>query len=121
MKLTTAVLFAKDLDRMAQFYEVGLGLMITARHSGWVAFAAGGVTLALHALPEHLAAEVEVSKPPVARDDAAMKIIFACEGDLVTARAHLQAHGAVMLEPHGDGCEGLDPEGNVFRIARASK
>jgi catechol 2,3-dioxygenase-like lactoylglutathione lyase family enzyme len=118
MQLRRATIFAKDMDRMTAFYREGLGLreIPESRQQGWVEFDAGGSLLALHAIPTHIAEKIEIAAPPDAREDTAIKLVFEAD-DVVAARTHLISHGAVMFEPRAwGGCDGLDPEGNVFQI-----
>ncbi len=118
MKLRQAMIFAKDMERMIAFYRDGLGLRLLpeTRQDGWVEFDAGGVLLALHAIPAHIAATIDIATPPRAREDTPIKLVFEA-ADIATARTHLIAHGAVMFEPRtSGGCDGLDPEGNVFQV-----
>jgi catechol 2,3-dioxygenase-like lactoylglutathione lyase family enzyme len=119
MKLKTALLFCKDLERMVAFYEGGLGLRVLEKSPGWVELEAGGATLGLHAIPGQLAAEIEVTTPPAPRSEAPTKLIFEAD-DLTLARGRATAHGAVMFEVRGGRCDGLDPEGNVFQLVAAS-
>jgi len=119
MNLCRAILFVKDLERMTAFYRDGMGLREThhSRQDGWVDLAAGGTNLALHAIPDELAARIVVADPPEARQQTPIKLVFQAS-DVAAARAHLISHGAVMFEPRASGeCDGLDPEGNVFQIA----
>jgi catechol 2,3-dioxygenase-like lactoylglutathione lyase family enzyme len=118
MDLRRAILFAKDMDRMTAFYRDGLGLRLIpeTREDGWVEFDAGGVMLALHAIPAAIAETIEITTPPQAREATPIKLVFEVD-DIGAARAHLISHGAVMFEPRSwGGCDGLDPEGNVFQI-----
>lgn len=79
-------------------------------------FEAGGVSLSLHAIPAQFAETIELATPAEAREGTPIKLVFEAD-DLAAARAHLIAHGAVMFEPRAwGGCDGLDPEGNVFQI-----
>src|SRR5262245_51792335 len=118
-KLKMAMIYAKDMDRMVTFYRDGMGLALLERLSeGWAELDAGGVSLGLHAIPPPIAARIEITSPPAARSETAIKIIFETD-DLVLMRAHLKNHGAVMFEPRGNRCDGLDPEGNVFQIVQA--
>ena len=102
---------------MTAFYRNALGLLFLAAESaeGWAVFDAGGLKLALHAIPPAIAANIEIADPPDARGETPIKLFFKCD-DLDTARAHLLSHGAVMFEPKYGRCDGLDPEGNVFSI-----
>ena len=118
MKLRRTILFAKDMDRMTAFYRDGLGLreIPETRQDGWIEFDAGGVLLALHAIPAHIAENIAIATPPEARAEIPIKLVFEA-ADVMVARAHLISHGAVMFEPRArGGCDGLDPEGNVFQI-----
>jgi catechol 2,3-dioxygenase-like lactoylglutathione lyase family enzyme len=120
MDLRYPMIFAKDLDRMTAFYRDGLGLRLRPESvkPGWVEFDAGGAGLALHAIPDHIAATIDITVPPAAREDSATKLVFQT-ADVAAARAHLIAHGAMMFEMRGSGsCDGLDPEGNVFQIMK---
>ena len=120
MTLGSALIFAKDIPRMIAFYRDGLGLRLLEERSkdGWTELDAGGVVLVLHGIPEHVAKHIEITSPPKARENTAVKLIFLTP-DVAAARGHLIAHGAVMFEPRAGGsCDGLDPEGNVFQIAQ---
>jgi len=57
-----------------------------------------------------------IETPPKAREETPIKLVFESE-DVTAARVHLISHGAIMFEPRpSGGCDGLDPEGNVFQI-----
>jgi len=120
MEMIRAIIFAKDLKRMTAFYRDGLGLRVVTEDpaSGWVELDAGGVSLALHGIPPEIAATIDVTDPPRPRGDTPIKLVFR-PPDPDAARARLTALGAVMSEPRPWGaCDGLDPEGNVFQLAR---
>ena len=120
MELQSAMIFVKDIERMTTFYRDGLGLRVLPEtvREGWVEFAAGNSSLALHAIPPDIAKGIEITVPPRQRGDTPIKLVFET-ADLDAARAHLASHGAVMHEPRSSGsCDGLDPEGNVFSIVR---
>jgi predicted enzyme related to lactoylglutathione lyase len=122
MPLRCVLLYVKDLPRMTAFYRDALQLATLPDRSsdGWTELDAGGATIGLHAIPEHIARDIEITSPPAAREEGAMKLIFGVE-DVESARARLTAHGAVMFEgtPWG-ACDGLDPEGNVFQISSSA-
>ena len=118
MELRRAIIFVKDIDRMTAFYRDGLGLRVIPerRQDGWVELDSGGAALALHVIPTHIAERLEIATPPQAREQTPIKLVFGA-ADVAAARAHLIAHGAVMFQPRDwGGCDGLDPEGNVFQI-----
>ncbi|HVZ33381.1 MAG TPA: VOC family protein [Polyangiaceae bacterium] len=124
--LLRAILFAKDVKRLTEFYHEALGLPLAAQPSdpNWVELDAGGVRLAIHALPPRVAREVQVTWPPRAREEVPLKLVFEVD-DLEQTRRHLTSRGATMFEPRTsagfqvEACDGLDPEGNVFRLVAA--
>lgn len=121
MELGSTLIFAKDLARMTAFYRDGLGLRLLPERSeeGWVELDAGAARVVLHAIPEHIAQGIQIDSPPKQRENTPIKLIFRTP-DVAQARAHLLEHGAVMFEPRAwGGCDGLDPEGNVFQIVQA--
>jgi predicted enzyme related to lactoylglutathione lyase len=120
MRLRRAMIFNRDMERMTAFYRDGLGLtpLTTESSDGWLEFDAGGVTLALHAIPAQIAKGIEVINPPAARERTPIKLVFEVV-DIEVARVHLIQNGAVMSKPSAWGsCDGTDPEGNVFQIVR---
>jgi hypothetical protein len=78
----------------------------------------GGADLALHQVPEHIAAEITIESPPRWRDDTTYKICFETD-DLAALRGAIIEHGGQAKEPWSwegtDFCECTDPEGNVVQ------
>lgn len=122
MDLACAMVFVKDLKAMITFYGEVLGLRRIDDGSveGWAEFGSGGVRLALHAIPPDIAQGIELGDPPMAREEAATKLVFRV-ADVAAERERLLGRGARMseLRPWG-ACDGVDPEGNVFQIAKGS-
>jgi catechol 2,3-dioxygenase-like lactoylglutathione lyase family enzyme len=118
MKLGQLILFTGDVPRLAAFYRDVLGLAELEREAGWCVLDAGGVTLALHGIPLHIAGPL--SEPPAKREDSYFKPTFLVE-DLAAALARLAGVGIAMSTPSTYGprtyCDGMDPDGNVFQIA----
>lgn len=96
MTLRRAIVFVVDLPRMVAFYRDEIGLAVIAEEDGWVEL--DGV--ALHAIPPAIAARITIASPPVAREDTAIKLVFARDG-LDAAR------------------DIVDPEGNVLQLVPA--
>lgn len=118
IRLGAAIIFAKDMQQLAEFYHEALGLPVIAAPTapGWLELDAGGVRLALHAIPPRTARQIEITHPPRAREENPIKLVFEVD-DLEAMRRRLVQHGATMFEPRSTGiCEGLDPEGNVFSL-----
>lgn len=117
MQLQGAVLFVKDLARMAGFYEQMLGLksIDDTRTESWIQFEAGQSILSLHAIPAEIASGIEIASPPKARESSPTKLVFVVE-DVESESRRLKALGVpILLRPWGN-CDALDPEGNVFQI-----
>jgi catechol 2,3-dioxygenase-like lactoylglutathione lyase family enzyme len=99
MALRMAFIFVRDLAAMTVFYRDVLGLEVRATSEGWVEFDGFG----LHAV------EGDWEVGPV-REETPIKLVF--DGDL----ARLESLGVRLLRRRWGGCDGVDPEGNVFGI-----
>ena len=117
MKLTRALLFVKDLDRMAAFYAETLGLkpIAESRTDTWIEFETGGARLALHAIPAGIADTIEIQQPPKPRENNPVKLIFEVE-NLAAERGRLEACGVPTRPHHWGACDATDPEGNIFQL-----
>lgn len=119
MKLGQLILFTHDVDRLAAFYRDVLGLALVESEPGWCVLDAGGVHLALHGIPAHIAGTV--SDPPKKREDSSWKPTFLVD-DLDATLARLAAAGIAMSTPKTYGprtyADGIDVDGNVIQIAR---
>jgi catechol 2,3-dioxygenase-like lactoylglutathione lyase family enzyme len=115
MELARAILFVKDLGRMTAFYRDTLGLTVASDSAGWVELSAGAVSLGLHAIPASIAAGIVIETPPRVREEYPIKLSFAV-ADVAAERTRLVAAGVLMREPRPWGCDGVDPEGNVFQL-----
>ena len=119
MRLGQLILFTADVPKLVAFYRDVLGLAELESETGWCVLDAGGVMLALHGIPAHIAATV--SDPPERREDSCFKPTFVVD-DLDATLARLATHGVAMSAPRTYGprtfSDGMDPEGNVFQIAK---
>jgi catechol 2,3-dioxygenase-like lactoylglutathione lyase family enzyme len=117
MRLHRAMIYVKDLPRMAAFYGEMLGLKRIDDGSldSWVEFDAGGARFALHAIPADIARQIEISSPPQAREKKPVKLTFEVD-DVDAERARLASLGATMVQRPWGSWDGVDPEGNVFGI-----
>jgi catechol 2,3-dioxygenase-like lactoylglutathione lyase family enzyme len=115
------VVFAKDLARMAAFYEAILDRRVLDEDATWARFG-GADELVLHAIPEEVARTFEIADPPTPREDAAIKPWFTV-ASIAAARATAPHNSGRVLGADqewrfGDWlvCDGVDPEGNVFQL-----
>ena len=112
--------YAKDLDRLANFYESILGLSRLHASEEWVVLDGQGMQLIVHAIPAPIASSIQISSPPQHREDTALKFFFTVPS-IAAARAAAPALGGEVFSQqwHGPGfrvCNGCDPEGNIFQV-----
>ena len=119
MHLQRAIIFVKDIERMASFYGETLGLRAVkeTRTSSWVEFPEG---VALHAIPSEIAQSIEIASPPRVRETNPIKLVFGV-ADVDKERSRLEALGVRMIVRPWGTCDGIDPEGNVFQIFQLLK
>ena len=116
------VLFAKSLDRVADFYSVVLGLTEINRDDEYILLESPGFQLVVHRIPGDRSATIEIAVPPIRRATAAFKPVLFVPS-IASARIVAESHGGVMepadTEWSFNGvtvCDGLDPEGNVIQF-----
>jgi len=116
------VLFAKSLDRVADFYSAVLGLTEANRDDEHIVLESPGFQLVVHRIPGDRAATLEIAVPPVRRATAAFKPVFFVQS-IASVRAVAEAHGGFMEPADKEWsfngvrvCDGLDPEGNVIQF-----
>ena len=117
-----AVLFAKDVSRVAHFYTSVLEWPVVERGDYWVVLESSGVQLVVHGMPPDVASTIDIAEPPVRRSAAAVKPVFFVES-LARVRSAAASLGG-GLNPTEDEwayqgttvCDGVDPEGNVIQF-----
>ena len=119
---TGAVLFVKNLDRVATFYSVVLGLTEATRADDHILLESPGFQLVVHRITVEGSESGDITAPPARRATAAFKPVFFVPS-ISRLRAVAETHGGVM-EPADQQwsfngvtvCDGLDPEGNVIQF-----
>jgi catechol-2,3-dioxygenase len=78
MRLHSALLYVKHLERMKRFYSEMLGFKPTNQDSTdvWATFETGSALFALHAIPDEIAKSIEIESPPLPREEDPVKLIF---------------------------------------------
>jgi predicted enzyme related to lactoylglutathione lyase len=117
-----AVLFARDLTRMADFYRETLSLEERRRDPDHVVLARPGFELIVHLIPAHVLAGAGEGAPAARREHGRLKICFPV-ASLARVRQRVIASGGVM-DPErtqwdyegSTVCLAHDPEGNVFQV-----
>jgi catechol 2,3-dioxygenase-like lactoylglutathione lyase family enzyme len=117
MALSGAMLFVKDLPRLAAFYRDVLELhpIEETRLPDWVEFHGDGARFSLHAIPSAIAAGIAIDSPPRPREQGGVKLTFAVRDVEATLRA-IDAMGLPLLKRPWGGVEAVDPEGNIFAL-----
>jgi len=116
------VVFAKSVKKLSAFYVRTLGLEVVEADRSHQLLRGNGYEVVVHAIPAKYAREIPIAKPPVLREDSAMKPSFVVP-DLAALRLAVVATGG-WLKPEEmawtirghqvlDGC---DPEGNILQF-----
>ena len=118
---TGAVLFARNLDQVARFYSVVLGLTEANRADDHILLESPGFQLVVHRITGG-AAPADITTPPARRATAAFKPVFFVPS-ISRLRGLAETHGGVLESTDQQGsfngvtvCDGLDPEGNVIQF-----
>lgn len=117
-----ATVYANQLDRVSSFYATVCGLSTALRERDFVVLEKGPLQLVVVRIPDHVASIIQVTSPPVRREDTALKLMFVVESIAGSRAAALELGGvidAVEREWEFQGvrvCDGHDPEGNVIQV-----
>ncbi len=117
-------IYAKDLERLASFYQTLLGMSRAHAAPGLVVLRSPDLQITVNAMPAHIAAQVDISSPPVKRDNAAYKFFFTVPSLQQASQAASALGGEVLPEQwSGPGfivCNAVDPEGNIFQVRESA-
>lgn len=115
-----ALIYAKDMNRLAVFYEAVLGMRTLHATAELMVIESADFQMVLHALPPAYAERVQITTPPQPREDTALKLFFTVES-LAEARERATALGGIVFDDEWAGPRfrvrnACDPEGNVFQL-----
>lgn len=120
------VVYARDLDRVAAFYERVLGLGRVEQAATFVLLGGAGLDLSVVRIPEHLVADGPVGAPSRPREDTPIKASFRVAG-IEARRALVERSGGALQAAEAAWTwrgqrhlDGVDPEGNVFQLRQAA-
>jgi len=123
--LTGAVLYAKDLERLVEFYSAVAGLDVQSAQKAFAVLGREPSRLVIVRIPKHIADSIDISTPPERREETPVKLVFSVD-DIAAARTRAaERGGAVNAVEHewefvgAKVCDGHDAEGNVFQIRQA--
>ena len=119
----SAVLFVKDLKRVAAFYAQALGMSSSHSDEHHVILNCCGFNFIVHQIPPHFADEIVIEQPPHRRAEGALRLSFPVQNIAETRRLARSLGGEVddtpppWAEPTPNTFLGHDPEGNVFKLS----
>jgi predicted enzyme related to lactoylglutathione lyase len=117
-----AVVFAKELEPVAKFYEKLLALSVKHSEQDHVVLESENFELVIHEIPAYIAKSITIEKPPVVREETPIKLFFTVSSLAKGRSVALDLGGQlnpIQREWTGEGfraCDGHDPEGNVFQL-----
>lgn len=114
------LVYALDLNRLAQFYASVLAMQPRHRTPEMVVLRSADGELLVHQIPPQYAEGITIATPPAPREDGAYKPYYAVRS-LEQALATVVALGGLALggQWENDGLivrNGCDPEGNIFQL-----
>src|SRR5215475_13681085 len=120
--LIGAVLYAKDLGRLVDFYSSVAGIEPQVIEKGYVILASGPSQFVIVRIPKRIADTIDITTPPEVREDTPLKLVFGVE-DITHAGDRVAKLGGAMKAVEHEWqfngakvCDGHDPEGNVFQL-----
>ena len=116
--------YAKDLDRMASFYESVATMARLHATDELIVLQSPDFQLLVHRIPTQFADGIVITSPPQRRENSALKFFFTVESLAETGSLIGRLGGAVFPEQwQGPGFvvkNACDPEGNVFQIRQGA-
>jgi predicted enzyme related to lactoylglutathione lyase len=120
----SAVLFVKDLQRVAAFYSGALDMTCTRSDAYHFALDSHGFTLIVHQIPQHIAAGISIEQPPERRVWGAVRLDFPVR-DLARSRQLAASLGGGIDDDMPKWADanmnlylGYDPEGNQIGVSQ---
>ena len=120
-----AIVYAKDIQRLARFYAEVADLEIVHEVDDHVVLESETHELVIVAIPAATAARIVITTPPTRRENTALKLSFRVDS-LAEARSAARAAGGDLDPPEKEWdfqglrvCDGCDPEGNMIQVREA--
>jgi predicted enzyme related to lactoylglutathione lyase len=117
-----AVLFAKDVARVARFYEALVLMTATHTEDSLIVLESVVFQLVIHGIPAKIARSLRITSPPALRANTAVKLIFPADS-IAEVRVKAAALGGGLHPAKREfvargfrACDGYDPEGNVVQF-----
>jgi catechol 2,3-dioxygenase-like lactoylglutathione lyase family enzyme len=121
----SAVLFVKDLRKVATFYATALAMGVVASDEHHFVLNCEGFELIVHQIPKAIADTIVLEEPPARRVSGAIRLDYPV-GNIEECRRAARALGGAIDEKPPDWADpgakfffGYDPEGNQFGVRPA--
>ena len=122
----SAVIFAKDPARVAQFYRRLFSMADILSDDQHIVLDSENFQLVIHSIPQTIADTVRITEPPAVRSNMPVKLCLPV-ASIAQARAAAPALGGSIQPPDQAwqspsfrACDGYDPEGNVIQFRDAA-
>ena len=119
-----SVIYAKDILRVAEFYERALRLSVIERNDEFIFMSNEAIEISVIQIPEAIGAGIHISSPPRVREETPIKCSYLVD-DLSRVHAAAVASGGgskpvtqAWLWRGNLHLDGYDPEGNVVQFRR---
>ena len=118
----SAVLFVKDLTKVAAFYSQALGMRTTFADQDHAMLDCSGFGLIVHQIPNHLADDITIKAPPERRVWGAIRLDYPVRDIDESRKAAGSLGGGIDVvpppwaDPNANFFFGYDPEGNQFGV-----
>jgi predicted enzyme related to lactoylglutathione lyase len=120
--LIGAVLYAKDLGRLVEFYSSVAGIEPQASEEAFAVLGPEPSQFVIVRMPKRIAQIIHIVTPPEPREDTPIKLVFGVK-DIAHARDRAAELGGAMKSVEREWefkgvkvCDGHDPEGNIFQL-----
>lgn len=123
--LPGAVIFAKNVDSMTEYYQQVFGLTLKVRDGQKSVLESDAFSLVIHAIPDDIASGIDITHPPQVRERVPLKLYLPV-ASIAQAREKAKSLGGEVYSSdkewsiaHFIACDGFDPEGNVIQLRQA--
>ncbi len=120
--LMGAVLYAKNLDGLVEFYSSVTGIEPRSVEKGFAILGSGPSQFVIVRIPKRIADTIDIATPPEPREDTPTKLVFGVNSIAHARDLAAELGGAINSAERewefesAKVCDGYDPEGNVFQL-----
>jgi predicted enzyme related to lactoylglutathione lyase len=120
---SAAIIYARRLAPMAEFYRACFDLDVVADAAGYCVLESEAWTLSIVQVKAEVAARIELTDPPARREETPIKLGFDV-ARIAAARATIVQLGGRVDDHEWEfrgfrHCDMVDPEGNVAQLREA--